>query len=50
MSECGLCSAVKKWMGQPFKENGSALDWFLFMGLIFIAAFFWSRILARVAP
>jgi hypothetical protein len=50
MAECGLCSAVNKWLKQPFREDGSALNWFLFMGLVFITAFFWSRILVRVAP
>lgn len=47
---CGLCVAVNKWLKQPFREDGSALNWFLFLGLALVAVFFWTRILKRVAP
>lgn len=47
---CGLCDAVNKWLKQPFREDGSALNWFLFLGLALVAVFFWTRILKRVAP
>lgn len=48
-SNCGFCANVDKWFQQPFSSNGSFIDWFFFVGLIFIAIFFWTRILARIA-
>lgn len=47
---CSFCSQVQRWLKQPFKEDGSVLNWFLFTLLIMIAIWFWSRILARIAP
>lgn len=47
---CNFCNAVNRWLKQPFKEEGSALDWFLFLGLVLVIIFFWTRILARIAP
>lgn len=46
--DCKVCNAVKLWLAHPFKPNGSALDWFLFFGLIIIISFLWSRIIARI--
>ena len=47
-SSCGFCAAVEKWFALPFNSQGDIVSWFLFVGLIFIAIFFWTRILARM--
>lgn len=40
---------IKKWYASPLNGKGSVTDYFLFVGIIFIAAFFWSRVIARIA-
>lgn len=48
MSDCNLCNRIRTWLNKPFDENGSALDWFLFVGLIGGISWLWSRILVRI--
>ena len=48
-STCGFCAAVEKWLNAPFSGQGTVVEWFLSIGLIYIAIFFWTRILARIA-
>lgn len=45
---CLICDAVKKWLQRPFKEDGSVLDWFLFIGLVGILSYLWTLILKRI--
>lgn len=33
------------WWNKPFNSRGSAVDWFLFTGLILVVIWLWSRIL-----
>jgi hypothetical protein len=47
-TDCTFCNRVRAWLRQPFKEDGSALDWFLFVGLIGAISWLWSRILVRI--
>jgi hypothetical protein len=35
----------KAWWTQPFKSDGSVKTWFLFVGLILVVIFLWTRIL-----
>jgi hypothetical protein len=43
-----LLNGTKDWLKRPFREDGSAIDWFLFVGLMIAISFIWSRILARI--
>lgn len=45
----GLLGKVQGWLAQPFQSSGSALNWWLFVGLLFIAAFFWQVVLIDLA-
>lgn len=47
---CVICNGVNKWLKQPFKEEGSVIDWFLFLGLVFVIIILWQRILMRIIP
>jgi len=38
----------KRWVLQPYNEEGTAFDWFLFIGLMVISTFLWSRVLRRI--
>lgn len=40
--------AIKEWLKQPFKEDGNAFDWFLFLGFTLAVTFLWSRILRYI--
>lgn len=44
----GFVSNTIAWMTHPFNSEGSALNWWLFVGLIVIAAWMWSVIIADV--
>lgn len=35
----------KDWWKQPFKNDGTVTQWFLFTGLILVIIFLWTRIL-----
>lgn len=44
----GAVGSVSKWLSKPFNEDGSALDWVLFTGLLLCAVFFWTRVLSHI--
>ena len=44
----GLWNEMVAWFKQPFKSEGSAFNWVLFVGLLVIAAFFWQLILLEI--
>lgn len=44
----GVLGAVFGWLAHPFNTSGSALNWVLFLGLLFVAAWFWHRVLAGI--
>lgn len=48
MADCNFCDEVKKWYRQPLRTDGSAMNWFLFVGLILVIIFAWTRILERI--
>jgi len=45
---CKVCEAVKSWLAKPFDEDGNVIDWFLFIGLMGIISWLWTRILKRI--
>lgn len=47
-TNCGFCKAVRTWLAKPFDENGNVGNWFLFVGLIGVISWLWTRILARI--
>lgn len=43
----GVTGRINAFIAEPFNAQGSVLDWFLFLGVVLIAAWFWSRIIAE---
>jgi len=43
-----LISGTKDWFHRPFREDGTAVDWFLFVGLMICISWLWSRVLERI--
>ncbi len=39
---------VKHWLKQPYNENGNLIDWFLFIGLMVVSTYLWSRVIRRI--
>jgi hypothetical protein len=44
----GLLKDVINWFAHPFNSSGSALNWVLWVGLLFVAAFFWNHVLLSI--
>lgn len=44
----GLLGSVINWFAHPFNSSGTALNWVLFVGLLFIAAWFWNHVLLQI--
>lgn len=40
-----LLQSIEKWFAAPFNSQGSALNWFLFFGLLLLIAWVWSTII-----
>lgn len=45
MDPQAIASNFLAWWQQPFKEEMSATNWFLFAGLILCIIWLWSRVL-----
>lgn len=43
-----VVSSVMKWFQHPFTTEGSAFDWFLFVGLLIVIAGLWNIILLHL--
>lgn len=41
----GVISRMSAWLRRPFSGDMDATHWFLFLGLILVIVFLWSRIL-----
>ncbi len=39
---------LEGWLMHPFKSDMSVMDWVLFLGLIVIAVFLWTRVMSHV--
>ena len=48
MKLANLSQAVLSWIEQPFNEQGSALNWILFVGLLAIAGWWWERVINSI--
>lgn len=40
---------IKAFWRQPYQPEGSVFSWFLFLGLLIVIVFAWSRILRHIA-
>lgn len=47
-SGCTLFQHTQNFLFQPFTTAASRTNWFLFVGLVLIAAFLWTRILRTI--
>lgn len=47
--ETGAMSKFTGYLAHPFKTDMSALNWFLFVGLILVFVFLWSRVIGAAA-
>lgn len=43
-----VVNSTKAWLAKPFDEDGSAVNWFLFIGLLLAICWLWSRIIVRI--
>lgn len=43
-----MVAYVVDWFSHPFREDGDAVNWILFVGLLIIAAWFWSTVLNSI--
>jgi hypothetical protein len=44
----GFAAAFTDWIKKPYDDDMTALDWFLFVGLIIVVIFAWTSILNKV--
>lgn len=44
----GFFTQTVQWFAHPFNNQGSAFNWWLFVGLLVIAVWFWGRVLAKI--
>ena len=43
-----LFADIRNWIRKPFDASGSAFNWLLFVGIIVIAVWLWSTVLAHI--
>lgn len=43
-----MLDGFENWLHQPFRADMSALDWFLFLGLLIIIMALWRLILVHI--
>jgi hypothetical protein len=43
-----VAQEIKEWLAKPYREEGTALDWFLFIGLMTVATILWTRVIRRL--
>lgn len=44
----GLLKNFTDWIKEPYSDDMTVLDWFLFVGLLLLIIWVWSRILRKV--
>jgi hypothetical protein len=45
----GIVGHVIGWFAHPFRTEGSALNWVLFVGLLIVAAWMWNIVLMSIS-
>ena len=45
----GYVSRIKQWAAMPFSSQMSVTGWFLFLGLIIVIAYLWTRVLRHIS-
>lgn len=48
MNGNGVISRIGNWAAQPFATDMGLGSWFLFVGLVLIIAYFWTRVLRHI--
>ncbi len=48
MAGNGTMTRLGEWVRHPFASNMSAMDWLLWLGLVVIGIFLWTRILNKI--
>lgn len=41
-----MIGQISAWLSSPLKQDGSAVQWFLFVGLILVSIYMW-RVIGR---
>lgn len=44
-----LVTEFKAFVRRPYREDGSLVDWVLFIGLLTAATILWTRVIRRLA-
>jgi hypothetical protein len=44
----GIITHITSWLKQPFNAQGDVLSWTLFLGLVLVVTFFWTRVLQSI--
>lgn len=39
---------IRTWLLKPFNESMDVLHWFVFLGFVIIASFFWKQVLNHI--
>lgn len=45
MDGTAVYNGFASWWRKPFDMGGTAVDWFLFVGLVLVVIFIWTRVL-----
>lgn len=43
-----IFSSIQGWIKQPFNSQGDLVSWALFVGLMLILVFMWTRVLSHI--
>ena len=49
MTDGSIANRVKSWATKPYDDNMTVTGWFLFVGLLAVLTFLWTRILRAIA-
>jgi len=44
----GIWGAITGWFARPFNSSGDVVSWFLWVGVLIIAVFFWQLVLLEI--
>lgn len=49
MTENSIGDRVKQWVKKPYSDEMSVTGWFMFLGLLAVLTYLWTRILRAIA-